>query len=660
MAFKNLEDRFQNKLKELYAHGSTRDDGPGGGPSNEPYLEWKPNDPNAEQTAKDSRSVPLGSIERDVSRLTKFTFSGRGLLFMATQAILQTGNTFAETRIYNPLFVIGNAADPYAHIRRPLTAQNDFAVKGDTDQMSPASADPQIFSAGRLQQQTSRDAIARVAGQTGGGVMSLLSLLGPSSIVNAITGVLSLTGGATLGVNERPELNVNGEYYSALLWQNYKKTYGVQSNFAAAMANLRVGNFKGAYNAIKNGITDLVNGIKTVAGGLEPRATDSNQFDGRRYFFEVDGTDHRYLPNTIQYKDSGYGYEMPDPQTAFLDRRPYTLPPAPTKDASTMALTSIATPTGFNSSFKSPFSMNVPVSLVSFNSTYFGSVKQQLTDVVNDISNNSPESSVESKMQFATLALTTRYINDDRIQDIRAQLTAQQTSQFAYWNSHKARLGLDTGNQAVIGQENNVDPRARRIPTYIDNLNSIDVLDAGGDGVGGATLSKINQQGTDLINVVFYDFVNKKAVPFRAFISNIVESINPEIHDTKYVGRIERNIIYGGVVREISFQLHVHAFSSQELQNVWTKVNYVTGLTFPASYNNGFMVPPFVKLTIGNIYLDQPGYIRSLTHTVEDDTSWEVEADSQVPHGILMNVGFSVIEKKQVRTGSPFYSITGN
>ncbi len=98
MAFKGLADRFDAKMDELYGHGSTKDGGPTGR-NDEPYVEIKPNDENREETNDDTRTFPIGSLKRDVKRVGKFLVSDRGLAFLLKQELLQTGNSFSETRI---------------------------------------------------------------------------------------------------------------------------------------------------------------------------------------------------------------------------------------------------------------------------------------------------------------------------------------------------------------------------------------------------------------------------------------------------------------------------------------------------------------------------------------------------------------------------------
>jgi hypothetical protein len=217
------------------------------------------------------------------------------------------------------------------------------------------------------------------------------------------------------------------------------------------------------------------------------------------------------------------------------------------------------------------------------------------------------------------------------------------------------------------GAENNVDPKTRSPSTsnLVDDYNTFNVVTFKKGKKLDTTVTQdyINalqqQYGQDFINVFFFDYVNKVTVPFRAFITNLTEDVSPEYADNRYIGRIERNVVYVGVNRSLSFQLKIFAMSKNELEFVWRKINYVTGLCYPSDYNTGFMVPPLVKLTVGDVYKDQPGYIRSLTNMLDDDTPWEITPGSQAPMGITLSVNFSVLEKTQVRTSTILYPVHG-
>ncbi len=120
MAFTTLEERFNQISQQIYNRYS---------PSGDQYVSIKP-DTNGvfgsnSRIKNDSRSVPTVSTARDVRRVTTFWNSAEGRLFIGKQLLLQTGNTFAETRLYNPLNIILTAV-PFIgtgitrHIGKPL------------------------------------------------------------------------------------------------------------------------------------------------------------------------------------------------------------------------------------------------------------------------------------------------------------------------------------------------------------------------------------------------------------------------------------------------------------------------------------------------------------------------------------------------------------
>ena len=120
MSFNNLEERFNATVEKLYAGAHNKFDGgkSSTGLRDEPYLTRTPGEGQF-GISLNNRMTPITSAPRDLKRLTLFQFSNRGILFLAKQQLLQTGNTFEQTRIVNPAFVIGNAV-PFLHIKRNL------------------------------------------------------------------------------------------------------------------------------------------------------------------------------------------------------------------------------------------------------------------------------------------------------------------------------------------------------------------------------------------------------------------------------------------------------------------------------------------------------------------------------------------------------------
>jgi len=155
--------------------------------------------------------------------------------------------------------------------------------------------------------------------------------------------------------------------------------------------------------------------------------------------------------------------------------------------------------------------------------------------------------------------------------------------------------------------------------------------------------------------------VGKFNMQFRSFISNIQESVNTEMSERNYIGRTERYLAYANTKREVSFTLQLIAMSEDELIATHTRLNYLIGSLFPQNAVQGLLQPPIVYLTVGDLFINQPGYFRNLNITYP--YSWEVrntgrrDGSLQLPHGADVNCSFMVLEKGTVFHQSPFHSI---
>jgi hypothetical protein len=632
MPFKGLEDRFLAHATELYNKYSTRDGGPGAGRNDLPYLEWKPGQRTATEQTHDTRFIPTGAVKRDLARIFAFSKSNDGLLFLGKQQLQQTGNSFSETRIINPFFVLDNVI-PGSHARRPLTGTASFNPKGDLAHRSPASRDPKISGAGRLQKETADSAKANATGNN-----SILGNLSPRSFLESVKGFFSLSKNGSLAVDDRPELNVGGEYYSIAMWKGFQKNFGSRGAVENAKASLRVGDVRGAVDALKNAGNLLIkeSGLNALAGVVkfDGRGLTGTPSEGYRYFITGVQDADRYLVDSVNN-----GGNSPEIQTAYLNQQPYFLtarPPASipgiivtipeeTSRAQAGAVKGLRAAANF-------FGNNITGNLVRE-----AALEAELKAKSNvDVSLT--DNSSETHMLFPDLSLQSRYDTDTRLAYLREHMVTQIASGLATASSGSAYF-TTKNSYARAGKENDINPRLRAIKGgYLsDPINQVNpVLDVGTPNTEG-----------DIIHVSVQDVVNKKVIPLRAFLSGIKQTTNTDVSDTQYIGRTERNIVYVGVRREISFTLKVYAFSKEELDNVWTKINYLTALCYPSRYDNGFLVPPMAKLTLGNMYKNQPGMFRSVSHDVEDGTSWEITDGRQVPHGVTIQIAFTVIDKKQ-------------
>lgn len=216
-----------------------------------------------------------------------------------------------------------------------------------------------------------------------------------------------------------------------------------------------------------------------------------------------------------------------------------------------------------------------------------------------------------------------------------------------------------------------VDPSNKNIPTKLTNIKDVYNLrqsDVVRDNLGNDEIdyrniitsieNKYRLDRKDIINFTFREVNNVDGlVKFRALISNIKESVKPEFNEQRYVGRAERFVTYAGVKRTVNLNFNVVAFSQDEHEGMWSRINYLTGLTFPKRPINGFMVPPLFNISIGGIYDNQPCYIETLDFDfLDENTTFDIL--KEVPFAIAVNMQITLLEKRSKFFDSPFYKVT--
>ena len=188
-----------------------------------------------------------------------------------------------------------------------------------------------------------------------------------------------------------------------------------------------------------------------------------------------------------------------------------------------------------------------------------------------------------------------------------------------------------------------------------------DVLDSNkvGQGTYVDQVSYASIQRTEVASDVLpFVFTTNGETPiqFRAFIEGLKESVNAEFSERKYLGRTERFVTYAGAKRNVTMTFKIVAFSDLDLESLWLRVNYLTSLAFPKEIStSGFMTPPLFKLTVGDIYSNQPCYLNSLDYTFVDN---DITVDQKVSKLIKVNMNISLLEKVTRVYDSPFYGIS--
>ena len=520
-----LADLFNTKSKEIYNKFSANGFQP---------VVVKPDTDGVfgsrSRIKNDNRSIPTVSVLRDTQRVSKFLASAEGVLFLTKQTLLQTGNTFVNTKLYNPLSPILNTI-PFTHVRRNIVTQ---AIIPN--------------ASGLLQNNTVEDVTSKFA----------------------ITGQLQ-----ALSTNQRSLLPTIGSIAKTYLGSQLKKVANtiipLPQNYLESRPEYKV--------------------FSDVTGPV---------------VFSPQPLDQRGLPRlnlTANIKNTLISTARSSLIKASVNALNKALPkslrnnivvPTPLPDETDKIPTFIQAATQFRKNF----------------------YDRQLKKFRGDPTNTRTKS---------------KYFNesDDGFADY-----GQDPSSNIFGKVKSTPTGLkDPYNIAPF------------VPTFEENTISY------------RNIIKEQDKNTDIIRFIFSDAEGNNPVYFRALLSSIKESIKPEFNEQRYVGRTERFVTYGGVKRGVSLTFNIIAFSPDERDGMWTKVNYLSGLTFPKEVKNGFMVPPLFKITIGGIYDNQPCYIESLDYDFLDE-GITFDIDKEVPFAINVTMQLSILEKRSKFSDSPFYKIT--
>jgi len=197
----------------------------------------------------------------------------------------------------------------------------------------------------------------------------------------------------------------------------------------------------------------------------------------------------------------------------------------------------------------------------------------------------------------------------------------------------------------------NLDRSDRTIP-LLDTQDKLSMLDYGEEG------NDLN----DLAIFKIFDIYNRKYIRFRSYITGITDNSTPTYDAFKYIGRAIPSYIYTGVERSFNFNLRVVALSRQELKPLYVKLNYLKGLNYPHHTQDNRMISPLVKLTLGDLLKNTPGFFGNINIVWDDDFTWELENNSDdvinVPIGATLNINFTVIgDSLQTSTSRHFGGI---
>lgn len=626
----------------------------------------------------ESRVFPIGSAPIDVVRTAKFLGSGNGIVFLGKQFLLQTGNAYNETRVYNPTSPIVAAGMGLAlgSIRPQRNFDTSAGLGGIARTLIGNAIPDALFGAPKINPPSGTISSALPsATETSGGKGLLragtanrgLSHLQSNWVQNQKgTGITNTFKSVVSGLAKSLFANFIPQNQTGFVARSDEGTYG-----------LMIGGGSTKFVYLDKDGSEIGFGQRWVGGGKNIRK--NKQYPSRPYrmFNGADGKSVQVINDNLQPRNiSGIGSVG------------YTV-----------------TESGKASAPGYRYGENIGVEK---------SEDYEASDIMlqyasyADQKNKYPTKRSESDIVRNTNLQMTKLLNkikasgvyDVVVPDDSKVITSNQQSDspsgydrlFKTAEKGKSPINYPLGvlkdyrTSRVVDDTltTNAGDKSLKLPTAgkMDALNTLTVL--GKDQMVPNSLvkgwTKWQPYVDDQIAFFFYDVVNEKYIPFRCTVKGVNESLTATWEETQFIGRGDKVYSYNGFNRNLSFGMKVVIGSIVELAPTWQRINYLATLVKPANYTfsqqnqsyNRFMIPPMVLLTLGDMYKDQPVLINSINIVVPDDSSWETQHQvnneqweylasfiknkstlkfGQLPREVDISVGAVLLEKERAMVG---------
>lgn len=158
--------------------------------------------------------------------------------------------------------------------------------------------------------------------------------------------------------------------------------------------------------------------------------------------------------------------------------------------------------------------------------------------------------------------------------------------------------------------------------------------------------------------------VKDDIIVFRAVITSLDDSFTANWTPIQMIGRADPNYAYTSYGRDLSLGFTVYATDRDELQPIYRKLNALAGYTAPTYDPNSIaMEGPWMRLTIGDLFVQQPVTVQSISYTYDvADAPYEINIENdptmmQVPLKISVQMQFNVISDYLPQKGGRFYTL---
>jgi len=577
----------------------------------------------------------------DVTRLTKFALTPKGIIFNLKQAILQQQNARVKNRTYNPLGILGSVI-PAVHLTR-------HKIRDDYNNANDGKLE-KIYQR-RIVSGINPGGVAEVIGDSVDAVVD--AFRDPLNVVNSVQ-VLQSTKDKLRDLNpniptdykeqtesrfsteddklrnEPVPFSKDGKEEESKIYKELPNSESESDELLKEKTQMVINNeeLEGGNSTFSDKIDDIDYGDNRIPNSesesdelLKSQTqmlTNKEELEGGNSIFSDKIDDIDYGDNRIPSSPTSYDLlEETKQDDGLINEEPYTEIERNVGQLRTNEEKELYDELPQNKSERIEVLKSKSVDNNLRNTTL---PKQSVTDEVKSQIRNS--STVKSDV-----ILNYNDIPSDKLSErLKSQTDAQYSDSFESENSIFNNINVDFNGAFYesIDKFNNKEvksifeydsgPKSGYPKSTVSNINvtkgdikSVDIQEAELYNLGKGTIKTLNKNPysvgvsnqlqvpyggqfgnlstkdlpTDFIKFRIRDAVNGKWIIFPAFITNVTDTVTPEWTTERYIGRPDNVHLYNGAARNVNFEFRVAAFTKQEIPLIQEKMNALIGLGWP-------------------------------------------------------------------------------
>ena len=136
---------------------------------------------------------------------------------------------------------------------------------------------------------------------------------------------------------------------------------------------------------------------------------------------------------------------------------------------------------------------------------------------------------------------------------------------------------------------------------------------------------------------------DKNRTQFRGTVSGITETFSPSWNSEKPNGRADKMYMMTEFERTLSFNFKAIAYSRMELLPMWAKLKQLATFAMPYYGDSTGYRGRVLDFTLGDLWKNHSALLTSLSYTMSDDASWEIDKNYTIPKLVDIQVQLTLV-----------------